>query len=274
MKKYGNYFKIAALTTGLLLTTQLATIAERPLFEQLDSIGVIAQTDESAAASPIEEKAGKILRQMSDFLEAQEKFAFSAETERDILTTTGVYLQVAHESDVIVNRPNQFRVTTTGDLVQREFWYDGERVSVVDRERNIYASDEAPVSMDETLDALIQKLNVNMPLAELLYSDIYEGLTKNVQYGYYVSNLSEVDGVPCHHLVFVQDSIDWQVWIEDSETPLLRKVAIAYKEREGVPRYTATLSDWNLNPEIAAGQFSFSPSADAKEVEFVGATPY
>jgi hypothetical protein len=186
VKRYGNYFKIAALTTGLLLSAQLATFAEWPLLEKLDNKGVIAQTDESTVASPIEEKADEILRQMSDFLEAQEKFAFSAETERDILTTTGVYLQVAHESDVIVNRPNQFRTTTTGDLVQRELWYDGERVSLVDTERNIYASDDAPANMDETLDALIQKLNVNMPLAELLYSDIYEGLTKNVRYGYYV----------------------------------------------------------------------------------------
>ncbi len=53
-----------------------------------------------------------------------------------------------------------------------------------------------------------------MPLAELLYSDVYEGLTKNVQAGFYFG-MSEVDGVPCHHLVFVQESIDWQVWIED-----------------------------------------------------------
>ena len=84
----------------------------------------------------------------------------------------------------------------------------------------------------------------------------------------------EVDDVPCHHLVFVQDSIDWQVWIEDSETPLLRKVAIAYKNREGVPRYTATLSNWNLEPTIAPDQFTFSPPANARKVDFVQATPY
>ena len=69
---------------------------------------------------------------------------------------------------MIVNRPNQFWANATGDLVQREFWYDGEQVTVVDTERNIYARGEAPASMDETLDTLIQKLNVNMPLAELL----------------------------------------------------------------------------------------------------------
>ena len=273
MKKFKSCCRIAVLLTGLLLTPQLATFADIPAVKEQKSSKIISQADESTPAPEIEEKADKILRQMSDFIESQEKFSFSAETERDLLTTTGVYLQVAHKGDMVVNRPNQFWSNANGDLVQREFWYDGEQVTVVDTERNIYARGDAPASMDETLDTLIEKLNVDMPLAELLYSDLYEGLTKNVQFGYYYG-MTEVDGVPCHHLLFVQDSIDWQVWIEDSETPLLRKVAIAYKEQEGTPRYTATLSNWNLEPEIATDQFSFSPPADAKEVEFVQATPY
>lgn len=273
MRKFKNGCKIAAFMMGLLVTFQLTTFANTPTVKEGNINGIIAQTDESTLAPAIEEKADAILRQFSEFIESQEKFSFSAQTERDILTTSGVYLQIAQNVDLVVNRPNQFWANSTGDLVQREFWYDGSKVTVVDPERNIYATGDAPGNMDETLDTLIQKLNVNMPLAEVLYSDVYEGLTKNVQFGYYFG-MSEVDGVPCHHLLFVQDSIDWQVWIEDSDTPLLRKVAIAYKEREGTPRYTATLSDWNLEPEIATDRFTFSPPANAKEVEFVQATPY
>ncbi len=273
MRKTKSCCQIAALLTVSMLAPQLATLADTPTVKERYPSSIIAQTDESSPTDVIDEKAAKILRQTSDFIESQEKFSFFAETERDLLTSTGVFIQVSHEGNMIVNRPNQFWANATGDLVQREFWYDGEQVTVVDTDRNIYARGEASGSMDETLDTLIQKLNVNMPLAELLYSDIYEGLTKNVQAGFYFG-MSEVDDVPCHHLVFVQEGIDWQVWIEDSETPLLRKVAIAYKEREGVPRYTATLSDWNLEPEIAPDRFTFSPPANAKEVDFVQATPY
>lgn len=272
-KLFINCSKIAFLVTGLLLTPQIGTLADTPTLKEGDPSSIIAQTDESTPASAIDERADEILRQMSEFIESQGKFSFSAETERDFLTTSGVYIKVAHDVDVLVKRPNQFWATATGDLVQREFWYDGKQVTVVDTERNIYASGDAPATMDETLDTLIQKLKVDMPLADLLYSDIYEGLTKNVQFGYYFG-MSEVDGVPCHHLVFVQDGIDWQVWIEDSDTPVLRKVAIAYKEREGVPRYTATLSDWNFEPEIASDRFTFSPPANAEKVEFVHATPF
>ena len=231
MKKFISYFQIAILMTSLLLALQFATSADTPTVKKREAGSTIAQTDASSPAPASDEKADKILRQMSDFIESQQKFSFFAETERDILTTTGVYLQVAHEGNMLVNRPNQFWANATGDVVQREFWYDGEQVTVVDTERNIYARGDAPDTMDETLDALIQKLDVNMPLAELLYSDIYEGLTKNVQFGFYYG-IAKVDGVPCHHLLFVQDSIDWQVWIEDSDTPLLRKVAIAIKKEK------------------------------------------
>ncbi len=272
MRKFKICGKITALITGLLLTPQLATFAdELRVIEGNPTI--VAQNDQTNINTAIDEKAAKILRQMSDFIESQERFSFYAETERDILTMNGVHIQVQHEGSTLVNRPNQFRANVTGELVQRELIYDGSQVTIVDTERNIYARGDVSDNMDETLDALIQKLNVNMPLAELLYSNIYEGLTKNVQAGFYFG-ISEVEDVPCHHLVFVQESIDWQVWIEDGEIPLLRKVAIAYKEQEGVPRYTATLTDWNLEPEIAPDQFTFTPPANAKQVEFVQATPY
>ncbi len=273
MRNFKSCCKMAALLTGLLVNSHMAAFADTPTLKAQQNTSIIVQTDESIPAPAIEEKADKILRQMSDFIESQQKFSFSAKTERDILTTTGVFINISQNGDMVVNRPNQFWANTTGDLVQREFWYDGSKVTVVDPERNIYSTEDAPASMDETLDTLTKKLNVNMPLAELLYSDIYEGLTKNVQFGYYFG-MTEVEGVPCHQLVFVQDGIDWQVWIENSDTPLLRKVAIAYKNREGVPRYTATLSNWNLEPEIATDRFTFSPPANAKKVEFVQATPY
>ena len=272
MRKFKSCCKIAALMTGLLFAPQLATSADTPIFK-VDTSSIIAQTDRSTVNTAIDDKADKILRQMSEFIESQEKFAFFAEAERDILTMNGVYIQVYHEGNMIVNRPNQFWANVTGDLVQRELMYDGAKVTVIDTKRNIFAREDVSDNMDETLDTIIKKFNVDLPLAELLYSDIYEGITKSVQAGFYFG-LSEVDDVPCHHLVFVQETIDWQVWIEDGETPLLRKVAIAYKEREGVPRYTATLSNWNLEPKIASDQFTFSPPADAKEVEFVQATPY
>ncbi|WP_040897115.1 DUF2092 domain-containing protein [Xenococcus sp. PCC 7305] len=263
---------MAALMTGLLLAPQLATFADTPTTQERTS-SLIAQNDDTSVNEAIDDKANEILLEMAEFIKSKDKFSFFAESQRDILTLNGVYIKVHHEGSTIVNRPNQFWANVTGDLVERELMYDGSQITVVDTEKNIYAQGEAPSIIDETLDALIEKFNVNLPLAELLYSDIYEGITEDVQAGFYFG-LSEVDDIPCHHLVFTQEDIDWQIWVEDSDTPVLRKVAIAYKKQEGVPRYSAVLSDWDLEIEIAADQFTFTPPDGATRVEFIQAAPY
>jgi hypothetical protein len=267
----------ATLLFGVsLLTVQLSVSADNLTFKNLTGSKDGAHAAKLIAANDapyLEEKADTVLRQMSSFLESQNQFQFTANTIRDVLSSNGVLVQITQDVEVVVNRPNQFKVETSGDLVKRQLWYDGTTVALLDSERGVYATREAPDTINATLDALIEKFGVNMPLADLMYSDIYDGLTKNVVAGYYFG-LSEVDGVPCHHLVFVQDNVDWQIWIEDSDTPLPRKVAVGYKNRPGVPRYLAIINNWNLTPEIAKDEFTFSPPADAKEVEFVQVTPY
>jgi hypothetical protein len=267
----------ASLLFGIsLLTTQLSASADNLTLQNLTASkdsAIAAKLIAASNAPFIEEKADTVLRQMSSFLESQNQYQFTANTIRDVLTSNGVLVQITQDVEVVVNRPNEFRVETSGDLVKRQFWYDGTTAALLDSERGVYATREAPDTIDATLDALIEKFGVNMPLADLMYSDIYDGLTQNVVAGYYFG-LSEVDGVPCHHLVFVQDNVDWQIWIEDSDTPLPRKVAVGYKNRPGVPRYLAIINNWNLTPEISNDLFTFSPPADAKEVEFVQVTPY
>ena len=70
--------------------------------------------------------------------------------------------------------------------------------------------------------------DIDAPLSDLIYPDAYNVLTQNVHSGHYVG-LHLVRGIQCHHLVFIQDDIDWQIWIENSQTPLPRKMVITSK---------------------------------------------
>ena len=47
---------------------------------------------------------------------------------------------------------------------------------------------------------------------------------------------SEVRGVKTDHLAFRADEVDWQVWIEDSRTPLPRKLVITLKWMAAAPQ--------------------------------------
>ena len=75
-----------------------------------------------------------------------------------------------------------------------------------------------------------------MPLADLLYGDPYAVLTEDVTYSKYLG-LHRAAGVLCHHLVFAQPTIEWQIWIDAGEQPLPRQLAITYVREPGEPQY-------------------------------------
>jgi hypothetical protein len=97
-------------------------------------------------------------------------------------------------------------------------------------------------------------------------------LIARVRAGTYLG-LHQVNGVKCHHLAFRQDVIDWQIWIEDSDHPVPRKVVITYKEQPGHPQFTAILDKWELSASAPDSAFEFSPPAGAKRIDLTPAAP-
>ena len=61
--------------------------------------------------------------------------------------------------------------------------------------------------------------------------------------------MHDVEGIPSHHFLFRGDHLDWQIWIEDGERPLPRKIVVTYKELEG-PQQSIVLTDWDLEAEL------------------------
>jgi len=137
---------------------------------------------------------------------------------------------------------------------------------VYDRAQNVYARVPIPGSIDNAIDALSDKYDVSVPLADLLYSDPYAVLTEGVTYSRYLG-LHRAAGVLCHHLVFAQPTIEWQIWIDAGEQPLVRQLAISYVREPGEPQYLATLSKWKLSPPIPENIFHFEPPEGATRVE-------
>ena len=68
---------------------------------------------------------------------------------------------------------------------------------------------DAPDTIDATLDVITNEYGVTVPLIDLLYADPYPGLTDAVKTGQYIG-VHTVDGQPCHHLLFTQQTINWE----------------------------------------------------------------
>jgi hypothetical protein len=166
-----------------------------------------------------------------------------------------------------VQRPDRLRVDVKGERRNQQLIYDGKKISLLDTDRNFYAQTAAPATIDAALRYAIDNFGLRMPLSDLLYTNNYEVVSENLEAGFFVG-MSEVRGAKTHQLAFRTDEVDWQIWIEDSPTPLPRKVVITLKWMTAAPQYTVWLS-WDLSPKLPDNLYTFVPPANTRKIEFL-----
>ena len=232
----------------------------------LSPLALGAGQDDVPAIDP---EADKLLRHAAAYLQNAKQFTYHIEATFDDIPSSGPRLQYAQSVDIAVRRPDRFRVVTQDDFdTQQSFWYDGKTFTLFNQQLNYYATTQAPATIDATLNTLLDRFDISAPLSDLLYNDPALPLLEGVEAGRYIG-VHRVHGVRCHHLVFVQEDVDWQVWIDAGETPVPRKVVMTYKRVEGSPQYTALLSAWNFDPKLDDSGFTFSVPKGAEEIAFL-----
>jgi hypothetical protein len=228
-----------------------------------------AEAPKKAKAPDIEPKAGEVLKQMCDYLKNLPQFSVQAEITEDVLLTSGQRIQSGRSVEASVRRPDRLRAESVGDTDNRQIVYDGKTITLMDRSKNFYTTIAAPPDLDAALEHGTQAFNLRAPLADLIYTKAYENLTAGVLSGFYVG-LSKVQGVPCHHLAFKQKGIDWQIWVENSPTPVPRKFLITDKTAQGL-QFTAVFTKWNTSPQLEDGLFTFVAPEKAEKIDILPA---
>lgn len=200
----------------------------------------IALAQESEGERYVEPQVDEIMRKMSESLSKAQYFTFEVTDTVDEVLSHGQKLQFSHRRKAFVSRPNRVRIDTSGDITNRKVWKDGKHITMLDKEHKVYGQIDDPGTIDQMIDMLLNKYGVTTPLADLLSDDPYTVLMANVITGFYIG-LHAVGKVPCHHLAFTQEDIDWQIWIADTERSGPQKMVITYKTSPGEPQYTLQL---------------------------------
>jgi hypothetical protein len=227
----------------------------------------------SSAGPPrsVEARAERELKKMGEFLAGLPRFALEAEETFDEIPDGDLRRQLTNVRRIAVERPNHFAADVTGDTLSRAAWYDGRTVTVLDKEHSVYATIDAPATIDATLDTLQDEYGVVLPLVDILYSDPYAVLMEGVTYGRYLG-IHQAAGVACHHLAFSQATIEWQLWIDAGDAPLPRKLVISYVQEPGEPQYSATIRRWNLESRVPEGLFTFEAPEGAQKIDATAMT--
>jgi hypothetical protein len=232
----------------------------------------VLSAEKSADAVPppppiVEQPALDRLKAMSDKLAAAKAFTYHARSSVERPAETGQFLTFFIESEVALERPGKLRANVGGDIPNFQLYYDGATVSALDPQKNFYAQTAAPATIDAMLPFLVEKTGIDFPSEDLLHSDPYAEMTKDLTHAIVVGPV-KVNGVVCDHLAFMGQAANWEVWIEANERALPCRVAVTYKTVENFPRFQVEFLDWNLKPNTHPGQFVFKKPAGAKQIEF------
>ena len=213
-------------------------------------------------------RAEELLRAATGALATAQSLSFRAEVTIDEVAATGQKLQRGGVVNVTARRPDRVYAEHDGDSFHRKFVYDGRSMTIFDVGQSLYASFDAPPTIDAMLAHARAKFGVVLPLGEVLVAKPVEKMLPTIESGLYLG-LARIDGIACHHLAFTQAAVDWQLWIEDGPRPLLRKLVVNYKTQPQSPQFTAVFTSWDLATPARDEAFKLELPNDATKIDFL-----
>jgi hypothetical protein len=215
-----------------------------------------------ALADDVAARLGKMEKTLSG-----KEFTFRARTIRAYAGSNGELLHVEHAQKTAVRRPDHLAVDVSGDDGSAKAVYDGKKLTVYAAERKQYAVVPVEGTIQAMLDVAMDRMGMDFPLADLLADNPQQSMVSDITAGGEVG-AATIDGVPCKHFFFIQvPDHDMELWLEDNDKALPRRIIITYRALPGRPTFIADLSDWDFSVHPADAEFAFQPPAGTNQVE-------
>jgi hypothetical protein len=243
----GNFTKPTIASAGAAILAALGLVSMPP-----------AVADEAQAKTQF--------KAMSDYMAAQSRISFDADTSLEVVTTQKQRLALASSGTITLNRPDKLHVTRVGGFARTEGVFDGKTMTISDKDARRYTQVSAPGTIDDLIDMLREKYNMPVPAADLLSSNLYARLMPQFVS---VADLGSgvIRGTECDHFAFRTKEVDVQIWMTSGASPHPCRYVITSTKVEGWPQYTIDVSNWKTGTEVAADSFSMNVPADFTRVK-------
>ena len=202
--------------------------------------------------------AAKLLKDTYSYMGTLDRFSLDATITNNYTGDTTQIVEKRH-SDVKVDRPSQFRVDTKGDYIDRTVYLDNGVFTMMDNKEKYYASVNTGKNIDQTLVKIRKDLGIVLPLSTLIHSDMNKFIKpRKVKY----FGTRDLSGVECNYIAFKMGKTIVHMWIENSNTPLIRSAKIVTKSKGT----TDMVLKWDTKPNFKNNVFTFKASKNASNV--------
>lgn len=230
----------------------------------------IAQVKPAPVSAPAEvkdERALKLLKEMSDKLAGAKTLSFAVRGLVPTVAPTGQSINLFASSRVVMQRPDKLFVEARGDMFPSDIFYNGKTVTVMSLDKKFYVQQSATGAGFDTFAQSAQPgSDAIAPFFDILVPDPFASLTKDFTSAVLVGQ-STISGVKADHLAFAAKGIDWEIWIGAADK-LPRLMVVSYRLPERHRTFTVEFSNWKLNAAIPAQTFNATIPRSAAKLEF------
>jgi peroxiredoxin len=227
----------------------------------------------------IDPKAAAAIRAAGEYL--QQLKTFRCECATTFKITLGEKTnELAAEYSIALERPNRVALLLKQGEMGASIVSDGKEAYQFVPALKRYTVQAAPETLEQYFkpeSTIFFGQGAAMLLPTLLAADPTKALMDGVSGGKHLGE-EEIEKTKCHHLRFSQREMDWDIWIETGDRPLIRRLSLDMsKSLARVPQPEAfknakmevvlALKEWQPNAELAADTFRFQPPKDATRVE-------
>jgi hypothetical protein len=229
-------------------------------------VGVAAVT-QAGELRDSETRARQVMKRSAEYIAGLENFRFAAELTSDFFEQSAEMVETGMSRVFSIKRPDRIRVEGRGrDATKITLIANPKMVLATKSPQNIHYIAPSPGSLDDVVDMITEQLGVRPPLSQMIYSNLWRVLNIRIASGRYVGE-AEIDEVGCDHIAFRNLDLDWQVWVERGDRPVIRRLVIRYKSRLGHPTVRAELSDWEVDADLPDALFETKIPTGSRKVE-------
>jgi hypothetical protein len=134
-----------------------------------------------------------------------------------------------------------------------------------------YATADTPKGIGQALEFAFNELAIDLPLMDLVRTNAFDRMVDEGDSVLHVTDRARVDGVQCHQVAIRTPELDIQLWVQQGEQPLPRRLVLTDKWSQGSPRFVANM-EWDLSPDFDRDTFDYAPPDGAEKIEFVRTT--
>ncbi len=220
-----------------------------------------------ATPASVDSKSSPVLRAMSHKLSSADQLAFTAVRKIDSQLIENPAVIVNATIVAILDRPDQAKVTISGEGKSRTFYLSKNGSVIHDGKSGLYARMPGKRTIDKSLDAAALMFDVHIPIQDFLSDNPYRGFHMGSD-SIVHAGTGSVGGQACDILRGSREDLEWKLWIGSADQ-LPRRLVATVTALEGRDHLVIDFKKWDLAAQHPAGSLTFKPAKGDREIQFL-----